>query len=174
MVPEIRKILFTSDLTETSKHAFKYALSLSLHFKAQMVFLFVMEGINETVRAFLGANEAFQQTRNRSADEARAVLIGKRREIAAVRSGIKQFYDTALKGLCNEGEAITDSEVIVTEGNVVDTIIQTALEKRCDAVVLGSRRCNAFQEAMFGSVVKGVLKRSKQLVIIAPPIPEII
>jgi len=171
MIPQIRKILFTSDLSETSKHAFSYALSLAGHYRAQMVFLFVMEEINVNLNAFL-APELMEPIRNQFSTEARITLTGKRREMAMIRSQLQEFCNIALKDFDQSNELAEESEVLVAEGNVVDTIVQTSEEKRCDAIVLGSRRRSALSEVMHGSVVRGVLRRSNCLVIVAPPLPE--
>jgi nucleotide-binding universal stress UspA family protein len=171
IIPEIRKILFTSDLTEPSKHAFSYALSLAVHYNAQLIFLYVMEELPANVKAFLGPE--IEESFLRRAREAKSTLIGKRREIAMIQSCLQQFYDNTLKNLDNSGDAVEHGDVIISEGNVVGTIIQTALEQNCDAIILGSRRRGALSDVMFGSVTKGVLRHSDRLVIVAPPLPKI-
>ncbi len=169
-IPDIRKILFTSDLSETSKHAFSYALSLAARYRAQVVFLYVMEAVSTNIQAFIDL-EAIRPARRQAADEARATLLGKRRDMAMIKSGLEQFYEVTLKDLDNAGESVGPGDVIVAEGNVVEAIIRTAQEQNCDAIVMGSRRRGALAEAMFGSVVKGVLRHSDRLVIVAPPLP---
>ncbi len=167
-IPEIRKILFASDLSEVSKHAFSYALSLARAYKAQVLFLYVMEEINPNVQAFVDL-ETIAPARKQAAEEARATLSGKRRDIAALRSDLQQFYDVATKDLEKTGQAASSGDIIVTEGDVVQTIIRMAQSHDCDAIVLGSKRRGALAEAMFGSVTKGVLRHSDRLVIVAPP-----
>lgn len=167
-IPEIRKILFSSDLSETSKHAFAYALSLARAYKAQVLFLYVMDEINPNVQAFVDL-EAIAPARRQAIEEARATLSGKRRDIAALRSDLQQFYDVATKDLEKTGQVASSGDIIVTEGDVAPTIIRMAKEHDCDAIVLGSRRRGALAEAMFGSVTKGVLRHSDRLVIVAPP-----
>jgi nucleotide-binding universal stress UspA family protein len=173
MVPQvqIQKILFTSDLTENSKHAFSYALSLASRYRAQMVFLYVMEEVPANVRAFVD-QELIQKVRRQAADEARTTLTGKRRDMATIQASLKEFYDVSLKDLEHAGEWVGAGEVIVQEGNVVDTIIRTAEECACDTIVMGSRRRGVLSDVMFGSMVRGVLRRSNRLVIVAPPLPE--
>jgi nucleotide-binding universal stress UspA family protein len=171
MVPEIRKILFTSDLSETSKHAFTYALSLAGRYKAEVVFLYVMHEIESSVKPFISP-ELLESFRRDAAKEARATLTGKRRDMAMIRSGLKEFVDVTMKDLENSGEPLEAGEVIVAEGNVVDVIIDTAKERNCDAIVLGSRHRSALAEAMFGSVVRGVLRNADRLVIVAPPLSK--
>jgi nucleotide-binding universal stress UspA family protein len=159
MVPEIRKILFTSDLSDISKHAYGYALSLAQRYAAPITFLHVMDEESFNVRSSFLDPKIMEQIHNQTADEARTSLTGKRRDMSLIRSGIRQSY----------GE---ESEIIVKAGDIVDTIIETAQKHRCDAIVMGSRRRSALSEAMFGSVVKGVLRRSDRLVVIAPPPQE--
>jgi nucleotide-binding universal stress UspA family protein len=172
MIPEIRKILFTSDLTETSKHAYGYALSLAQRYSAEILFLYVMDETASSARSSFLDPKIMEKVRNQAADEARISLSGKRRDMALVRSGIKQFCDFDVNDPSKAIEVSCASEVIVTEGDVVDKIIQTAQKYDCDTIVMGSRRRSALAEAMFGSVVKGVLRRSDRMVIIAPPIKD--
>ena len=67
------------------------------------------------------------------------------------------------------GQPVVDSQVKVVEGNVIDSIVSVADEMKCDAIVMGSKRRGAIAEAVLGSVVKGVLRNSSKLVVIAPP-----
>jgi nucleotide-binding universal stress UspA family protein len=167
-IPEIRRILFASDLSETSKHAFSYALSLARAYKAHVVFLYVMGELDPNIQAFVDL-DTIAPTRRKMAEEAKATLLGKRLDIASIRSDLKLFYDASLKDMERPDAAAESKDVIVTEGNVVETILRIASEQNCDAIVLGSRRRGVLAEAMFGSVAKGVLRHSDRLVIVAPP-----
>lgn len=169
MIPEIHKILFTSDLSETSKHAFSYALSIAGRYQAKMVFLYVMEEVRQNIQAFIDM-ETVNPVRHQMAANARDALIGKRSELGTLRSGLQQFVNEAVEDLEKAGDVVTTGDVIVAEGNVVDTIIRTAREQKCDAIVLGAKRHGALAELMLGSVVRGVLRRADCMVVIAPPL----
>lgn len=171
MLPDINRILFTSDLTESSKHAFSYAASLAGRFCAEVVFLYVMEDVPHSAKGFLD-QEIIQKIRQRAANDAKGTLLGKRQDMNLVQTELQRFCDLALDDNGIAAQSAGASEVVVTEGNVVDAIIQTADEYRCDTIVMGSARRGALAEAMLGSVVKGVLRRSDRLVVIAPPAPE--
>ncbi|MBU3954502.1 MAG: universal stress protein, partial [Proteobacteria bacterium] len=61
MVPNIKKILYPTDLSDNAKHAFRYAADLALKYDAMITILYVMEDMNYTVefqvRGMLGAKE---------------------------------------------------------------------------------------------------------------------
>lgn len=171
MIPEIKKVLFTSDLTDNSKHAFAYAASLASRFCAKMVFLYVMEDVPHSAKGFLD-QEILNQIRNRALDSAKHSLVGKRRDMATIQSELNRFCELAQKEPQGDSQFFVTSEVVVTEGNVVDEILRTAEAYECDTIVMGSDRHGAFTRAMLGSVVNGVLRRSNRLVVVAPPVPK--
>ena len=166
MQPEINKILFASDLTETSRHAFRYASVFASRFCASLVFLHVMEDVPMGAKAFLD-EEMIQKIRKQSADSAQNKLIGKRAEIKMLESELNRFCERSFEDSVDQ--AMVDTDVRVLEGNVIETIISTADEMNCDAIVMGSSRRGALAEAILGSVVKGVLRHSDKLAIVAPP-----
>ena len=76
MIPEIRKILFTTDLTEGSHHAFNYAVSVASRYGATITIIYVMEepsrSYSEKVKDFLG-EEKWQQVQQSHEQHARQV-----------------------------------------------------------------------------------------------------
>jgi nucleotide-binding universal stress UspA family protein len=168
MVPKINRILFTSDLSENSKHAFQYASAIAGRFCASLVFLYVMEDVPMSAKAFLD-DEMLEKIRKQSADSAKNKLIGKRREMTLLETELNRFCECAFEEARQAGQVHVGGEVKVVEGDVVESIISVADQMECDAIVMGSSRRGAIAEALIGSVVKGVLRQSKKLVIIAPP-----
>ena len=166
MQPQIKKILFSSDLTETSRHAFQYATMLASKFCASIVFLHVMEDLPKGARGFID-EETIQKIRKQATESAQSTLIGKKTEIRMLESELNRFCQTAFEESVDRGTIDTDIRVL--EGNVIETIISAANEMNCDAIVMGSTRRGRIAEAMLGSVVKGVLRYSDTLVIVAPP-----
>ena len=169
MVPEIKKILFTSDLTETSRHAFTYAASLAGRYCAQIVFLYVMEDIPTSAKGFLDQT-IIAKMRQKAADNARSTLVGKRHDIAMIQSELQRFCDLAMMDVQAQRPSPGNSDVVVTEGNVVDAIIEMAEQYDCDTIVMGPTRRSALSKAVLGSVVRGVLTRTDRMVVITPPV----
>jgi nucleotide-binding universal stress UspA family protein len=166
MYPVIKRLLFASDLTETSRHAFRYASVLAGRLGASLVFLHVMEDVPMSAKAFLD-EDMVDKIKKQSADSAQSKLIGKRAEIRMLESELNRFCECAFEDSVDQ--KTVDTDVRVLEGNVIETIISTSQEMNCDAIVMGSTRRGAFAEAVLGSVVKGVLRQSDKLIIIAPP-----
>ena len=44
MIPEIKKILYTTDLSKNARHAFSYAASIANRYDAGVTILHVLEG----------------------------------------------------------------------------------------------------------------------------------
>ena len=61
MIPNIKKILYPTDLSENAKHAFSYAADLAQRYDAMITILYVMEDMNYAtefqVRGMLGGKE---------------------------------------------------------------------------------------------------------------------
>lgn len=169
MDPKIDKILFASDLSEGSRHAFQYAAMIASRFCAGLVFLYVMEDVPMSAKAFLD-DDLIEKIRKQTAESAKNKLIGKRREMTTIQTELSRFCECALEEAQQPGQAVVEGEVKVIDGNVIESIITTANEMNCDAIVMGSTRRGAISEAVLGSVVKGVLRQSRKLVIIAPPL----
>jgi nucleotide-binding universal stress UspA family protein len=54
MIPEIRKILFATDLSENARYAFGYAASLANHYGAGLTVLHVLEELSPNALAMVG------------------------------------------------------------------------------------------------------------------------
>ena len=170
MLPEIKKILFTSNLSDASKYAFSYAASIAGRYCASIVFLYVMEDVPQGAKAFLDP-EMLSRIRTHARDSAKNSLISKRQDMSMIQSELTRFCEDAQNRLQNGTQRFVTSEVVVTEGNIVDQILIAVKEYDCDAIVMGSERHGLFSQAKPGNIVKGVLRRSDRLVVVAPPPP---
>lgn len=169
MIPDIKKILFASDLSENSRHAFNYAASIASRYGADMVFLHVIQDVPLQAKGFL-ERDVLERIRKQAADNARNSLVGKRGDIAMLETELNRFCNTAMGDQIPTGRSRPVREVVVLEGNLIETIITTAKEMNCDTIVMGSHRRGALSEAVSGSIVRGVLRQSRSLVIVAPPL----
>ena len=161
MVPEIKKILFTTNLSPNSRHAFDYAVSVANRYGAVITVLHVMEEVSAAsdvhIKTFLG-EENWQELQDAHVQEAKQILIGKQREGAMIREALEQFCEEAQKDH-EECEYMTD-ETVVTKGNVVDEILAVSRERGCDLIVMGYHVPGKLEEAVLGSTTRRVLRRS--------------
>jgi nucleotide-binding universal stress UspA family protein len=162
MIPEIRKILFTTDLTEGSHHAFNYAVSVASRHGATITIIYVMEepsrSYSEKIKDFLG-EEKWQQVQQSHEQHARQVLIGKKHEASVIREALDEFSGEAQRNFPEHGFAL--EEIVVTSGSVVEEILSESQDRDCDLIVMGYHVRGKFEEAVLGSTSRRVLRRSK-------------
>ncbi len=162
MVPHIKKILFPSNLSKSSRYAFEYAVSIANRYEATITLLHVMEEVSQAadtrLRDLLG-EERWQELTESHAQDARQILIGKKKEGALIREALSKFCQEIKADLGEIG--LTTDEVVVARGNVVDKILNEAKSRGCDLIVMGYHVRGKFEEALLGSTTRRVLRRSK-------------
>ena len=162
MIPEIKKILFTTDLSKNSRHAYSYAVSLAGRYNATITILYIMEepsqNYSEQVKSMLG-EERWQQVQKTHEEHARQMLIGKRHEATMIREALDEFSAEALKSIGEQN--VTPDEIVVSSGNVVEQILSESQSRNCDVIVMGHHVRGKFEEAILGSTTRRVLRRSR-------------
>jgi len=162
MVPEIKKILFATDLSKNSRHAFNYAINAADKYGATITILHVMEEISPSanihLKSFIG-EESWQALQESHEQEARQILIGKKKEGAIIREALHDFCEEAQKDFA-QCEILTD-EIVVAKGNVVDEILTETQARGTDLIVMGYHSRGKLEEAIVGSTTRRVLRRSR-------------
>jgi hypothetical protein len=94
MIPEIKKILFTTDLSENSRRVFYYAATLASRFGIALIILHVKEkrgmNVDQVLSDFLG-EEKWQELQREYDQEAKHVLIGKRKDYEIIQKSLDAF-----------------------------------------------------------------------------------
>ena len=172
MVPEIKKILFTTDLSKSSRRAFDLAVGLAGRQGAGLVILHVMEEkaphSDGYLKSFLGEERWRQIKENRETD-AHQILIGKKREGALIRQALGEFFEVAKSDIGQD--AFPTEDIIVAKGNIVDEILAIAENKSCDLVVMGYHVRGKLGETFLGSTTRRILRRS-QIPVLLVPMPD--
>ena len=162
MIPDIKKILFTTDLSKTARHAYTYAVSLAGRYDAKITILYIMEEpshtYSERVKDMLG-EERWQKVQETHEEHARQLLIGKRHEAVMIREALDEFSTEALKSIGEK--SVTPDEIVVSSGNVVEQILSESQSRECDVIVMGHHVRGKFEEAVLGSTTRRILRRSR-------------
>lgn len=169
MIPEIKKILFATDLSENSRHAFAYAASEATRHGASMVLVHVVEkapgSIHAQLEGLFGA-EKWREMQEAHERTARDIIIGKRTDYDIIRRALADF--------CADANAedprcsFEAQEILVVQGEVAEQILKTASDKGCDLVVLGAHK-GLLGKTAVGSVAKAVLHGARVPVLVVPP-----
>jgi len=165
---EIKKILYATDLSESARYAFAYAVSLADHYCASITLLHVLHDAPGFVENLIGA-EKYEEIKKRHYDEAREALIGKRREHVIIKEILDKFCEDVRtdKNLPD----VTTDEILISEGNPAEEILRAAAERDCDLIVIGTHGFGRIAEAMIGGTARQVLRNSHKPVL-AVRLPE--
>ena len=151
MIPEIKTILYATDLSENSQYAFGYAVSLANRHDAKIVVLHVIEDIshqmNMQVADLLGA-EKWQELQRTRKKEVVETLVRK----------IEAFCtETAA---ADESCPFTVTNIKVRNGHPVEEIIAESIASDYDVIVMGTHGHGILAGAMMGSTAMRVVRRS--------------
>jgi nucleotide-binding universal stress UspA family protein len=172
MIPQIKKILFTTDLSQQTRHAFNYAMGLASLYGASITILYVMEDVSlpqsVNLQGFFG-EERWEQLRQSHEQEARQILIGKKREGTMIREALGELLTAAQKDM--RDKSLRADEIVVTQGDTVDCILAEAEGRQVDLIVMGYHPRGRLEEAIVGSVSHSVLRRV-QVPVLLVRLPE--
>ena len=154
MIPQVKKILFATDLSKNSSYAFLFATDMARRHDARIVILHVVESFPAYINAYAGFT----------------VDIEQKQEGEIIESMKKQ-----LQGFCKKAEAEIGppcvslvSKILVPVGHPPEEILNAANEEGCDVIVLGTHGKGFLAHTFLGSVSNAVLHRTRKPVFIIP------
>jgi len=169
VIPEIKKVLFATDLSDNARHAFSYAASEATRHNAGMVLVHVIEktpgSIHAQLEGLFGA-EKWREMQENQERTARDIIIGKRTDFDVIRRALADFCADA--NADDPRCAFEAQEILVKQGDVAEEILKTAAEKGCDLIVLGAHK-GLLNKTALGSVAKAVIHGSRVPVMVVPP-----
>jgi nucleotide-binding universal stress UspA family protein len=156
-LPHIRKILFPTDLSTNSRHAFSHAVSLANKYGAGITVLHVLEDPDVFAYNMPGLYLGEDKWREIKQENEERVLQMLKQRI--------QDFCMEVSSEIPECPYITE-EVVLKVGNPVDSIVREVQEKGYDLVVMGARGHGILADVTLGSVSRRVLRRCKAPVMV--------
>lgn len=172
MIKPVKNILFATNLSPECITAFDYAAAIATRFQATMVLLHVVDRVPDYVESRLKGllgEESWKKTVDSQVSDARKQLIGKKSSNAMIKSALAQFCNEA--GIDDNSCGYHSREIVVTDGEVIDDIIQSAKDYQCDLIVMGTKE-GFLSHNSIGATIKGVMRKAKIPVLVVPPIDE--
>jgi nucleotide-binding universal stress UspA family protein len=154
MIPQIKKILYATDLSKNSSHAFLYATDMARGHDARIVILHVIERIPPYAEVYTGITYEMERKRQEQTVE----------ELKKHLQGFCKKAETQIGPPCVE----LVSKILVPLGHPPDEILNAADEESCDVIVLGTHGKGFLAHTFLGSVSKAVLHRTRKPVFIIP------
>jgi len=167
MIKPLESILFATDLTPDCQAAYDYAVTLSIRFNATLYILYVMESMPENVegrlKGLLGRHR-WEDLRQVKEENVRRSLTGKVTS-AQLLDNIKNFCNSV--GVQDDACQFHSREIIISSGDVAETILDNARENESDLIVLGSRP-GVLAKNHINDTIKTVLKEADVAVTVIP------
>jgi nucleotide-binding universal stress UspA family protein len=153
MTPKIKRILFATDLSQNSFHAFLYAVDMARSHDAKIIVLHAVEPIPEEVR-FVGVLQRVEEKERKEM-------------VQQIQEFIQEF--------CKKAEAkigppcvVLVSKILVPRGHPPEEILKAADEEDCDVIVLGTHGKGFLANTFLGSVSNAVLHLTRKPAFIIP------
>jgi nucleotide-binding universal stress UspA family protein len=153
-IPQIKRILYATDLSKNSSYAFLYAIDMAKKHDARIVILYAVEPIPTYAEVYATITDEFK----------------KKQHEEIIESMKKQ-----LQGFCRKAEAEIGppcvslvSKILVPVGHPPEEILNAANEEGCDVIVLGTHGKGFLAHTFLGSVSNAVLHRTRKPVFIIP------
>jgi nucleotide-binding universal stress UspA family protein len=152
MLPEVKKILFASDLSLNSRYAFGYAASLADHYSAKITVLHVLERLNPStimeVQGYMGEEDWKKIQKEK-------------------QEGLLDEITLRLNDFCAEmNDKLIDCKFIVEgivtiEGVPAEEVLKQSKKLDMDVIVMGTHGHGLFADALLGSTARRVINRSE-------------
>ena len=160
----IRKILFATDLSETARHAVRYACTIGNTYGAEVHAMHVVPDVLDEYSSGTGKNltrvvddqqhEAFNKG---NLEQARQVMHERMR--ATSRKILEKMPSCPL----------SENRTIIKVGDPVEEIVTMAEQDGFDLIIMGTHGYGELEEMVMGSTAAGVIQRSKVPVLVARP-----
>ncbi len=161
MIPKVKNLLYTTDLSKNSAFALRYAVNSAEHHKAKIHILHVLEDGQAQRFRFWGD---IPQVPQAELDKAYAKRIGTAK--AEIKKRINDFCRRELKNKPASLKRIASVQVI--EGDPAGEILQKADQLKADMVIMGTHGKGILPHPFLGKVAEKVLNRVSVPVIIIP------
>jgi nucleotide-binding universal stress UspA family protein len=160
MIPQIKKILYATDLTKNSSYAFYFAADMARKHDAAVVILHCIGTIPPSVYMEAGFTDAERVLTKVKEQE-------KEQDVAEIKKRLEEFCQK-VEAQVGPPCATLVSGIIVRAGYPVEEILNTADGEGCDVIVLGTHGKGLLRQAFLGSVARSVLERTRKPVFIVP------
>ena len=155
---KIETILFATDLSEDSRIAFAYAVSLSKKYDARVILLHAMQEPSEKAVHLIG-DKQWSNYRKRRSESAKETLTGKRLDLLSARKKMDDYLDH----LCGDNQEIKPEydDIVLESGKPVEVIMDVSQTYSCDLIIMGAHDESGLVSSMFGSTVIHVLRKTR-------------
>ena len=159
MEPEIKRILYATDLSPNSAYAMRFASKIARQNEAQIIILHVIEKITATAYTLLSSYMDKDQIENRTKEEIRYQT-----------EKIRERLDLLCEKECDYDPGLVKrvAHIEIRQGFPADEILKEAKACNANLIVMGTHGKGVLENTFVGSVAQRVMRRSRRPVFIVP------
>lgn len=159
MLPDVKKILYASDIDKGSRPAFRAAVSLCGHYNSEITYLHIIEPLSASAKSVVEtmmSEESLHEMHGEGLGNLKRKMEGR----------IARFCESELE----ENEMLSEGSILsrVEEGTPWKTILRVADDIDADVIVMGTRTHSAVGQFLLGSTANKVMQNSKRPILIVP------
>ncbi len=159
MIPEIRNILYATDLSKNSSYAFFYAIDMAHRHQAKIIILHSVEPVRYVNSEGMSYRLIDLMEKSKKAEQ--------EMDFEEIRKRLREFCEKVEKKIKFSCSDLV-SKILVPQGHPVEEILNAADKEGCDAIVLGTHGKGFLKHTFLGSVAEAVLSRSRKPVLVIP------
>lgn len=165
---EYKKILYVTDLSEAGRSAFPHAASIAHHYDAELTVFHVVESRQFEKHLVGYINEdLWNKIRKRDLQEARDILVERKRDDASIKDSVDQFCQETLSGHKGSSPYVS-YDVVVEIGDAVEKILAQVDKGGYDLVLISKHSHRKANEAFVGDTASRVTRRCNVPVMVVP------
>ena len=157
--PEIRTILYATDMGDHMRPVFRFALGMAKRYEARIIMLHAAEplsaGVKFAINAYMPEVNAKEVLRD-----------GMKKALEQIQQRLDEFCEEELKETPEDRGLV--SEVKVVSGRPAETITQEAEQLGADLIVVGTHTDPSFGAHLIGSTARRVTQISRTPVMVIP------
>jgi nucleotide-binding universal stress UspA family protein len=158
MIPQIKTILYATDLSKNSTYAFFYAVDMAKKHNSSIVILHSIEPVRHVYGDGAIQVEGMMEKAKKQEQEM---------DIETIKKDLHEFCKRTETQIGSPCVALI-SKILVPVGHPVEEILKTADDEGCDAIVLGTHGKGFLRQTFLGSVAGKVLERTRKPIFIIP------
>ena len=159
MNPQIKTILYATDMGEHMRPVFRYALEIAQKHRAKITVLHVIEPLNSGI---LFTMDVYMPKTNAK----EMVKDGMKKALDKMKQRLDKFCED--EQVENPSECEYISNVKVVSGKPAESIIRQADKISADLIVVGSNTDQSMGSNLLGSTARKVTQMSNRAVLVVP------
>jgi nucleotide-binding universal stress UspA family protein len=151
MLPQLKTILYATDLSAHSPRVFRYAMSLAQQYGGKIVIVHAMEPLSPFAKSMVDLYVSKEQN-----EKLHGEALEKMKDM--IRERLELFCKDELCTDPAGRDRVTD--ILILEGRPPEVILEQAARLKPDLIVMGSHGHTAVGEILLGTTAHRVMQRA--------------